>query len=94
MKLSSNSNNFLNKLTKEFIVNEGDVPSPTIFTYIQSLNETLSNMRPKSQSESQRLAIARQHIKEIRKRARRMHEQVQLLEEKLNVLEESKEERA
>ena len=94
MKLSPNSNNFLNKLTKEFIVNEGDVPSPTIFTYIQSLNETLSNMRPKSQSESQRLAIARQHIKEIRKRARRMHEQVQLLEEKLNVLEESKEGKA
>jgi len=94
VKLSPNSNNFLNKLTKEFIVNEGDVPSPTIFTYIQSLNETLSNMRPKSQSESQRLAIARQHIKEIRKRARRMHEQVQLLEEKLNVLEESKEGKA
>ena len=46
------------KMTREFIVNEGNVPSPTIFTYIQSLSETLSNMRPKTQSESQRIAIA------------------------------------
>ena len=81
------------KMTREFIVNEGNVPSPTIFTYIQSLSETLSNMRPKTQSESQRLAIARQHLKEIKRNARKLQEQVHVLEEKLNVLEESKEDK-
>jgi len=86
-----NDRDFFHKMTKEFIVNEGSVPSPTIFTYIQSLSETLSNMKPKTQSESQRLAIARQHIKEIKRNARRLQEQVYVLEEKLNVLEESKE---
>ena len=82
---------FFNKMTRDFIVNEGNTPSPTIFTYIQSLNETLNNMRPKTQSESQRLAIARQHLKEIKRNARRLQEQVGVLQEKLNVLEESKE---
>ncbi len=80
------------KMTREFIVNEGNVPSPTIFTYIQSLSETLSNMRPKTQSESQRIAIARQHLKEIKRNARKLQEQVSVLQEKLSVLEESKEE--
>tara|TARA_Y100000593_G_C4162442_1_gene262716 strand:- start:273 stop:518 length:246 start_codon:yes stop_codon:yes gene_type:complete len=79
-------------MTREFIVNEGNVPSPTIFTYIQSLSETLSNMRPKTQSESQRIAIARQHLKEIKRNARKLQEQVSVLQEKLSVLEESKEE--
>ena len=82
---------FFHKMTKEFIVNEGSAPSPTIFTYIQSLSETLSNMKPKTQSESQRLAIAKQHIKEIKRNARRLQEQVSVLQEKLSVLEESKE---
>jgi hypothetical protein len=94
VKLSPFNGDFFNKMTKDFIVNEGNVPSPTIFTYIQSLSETLSNMRPKTQSESQRLAMAKQHIKEIKRNARKLQEKVQLLEEKLSVLEESKEERA
>tara|TARA_Y100000310_G_C20220160_1_gene595382 strand:+ start:84 stop:329 length:246 start_codon:yes stop_codon:yes gene_type:complete len=81
-------------MTKDFIINEGNPPSPTIFTYIQSLSETLSNMKPKTQSESQRLAIAKQHIKEIKRNARKLQEKVQLLQEKLSVLEESKEEKA
>lgn len=81
------------KMTREFIINEGSVPSPTIFTYIQSLNETLSNMKPKTQSESQRLAIARQHLKEIKRNARKLQEQVSVLQEKLSVLEESKEDK-
>jgi len=89
-----NSNDFFNKITKKFIFNEGNMPSPTIFTYIQSLNETLFNMKPKTQSESQRLAIARQHLKEIKRNARRLQEKVQLLEEKLSILEESKEGKA
>ena len=84
--------NFLNKLTKDFILGEGRASSPTIFTYIQSLSETLANVSARTQTEARRIAIAREHLREIRKGARKLYEQVQVLEEKLNVLEESKEE--
>ena len=84
-------NDFLNRLTRKFIVNEGEIPSPTIFSYIQSLGEALTNMRPKTQTESRRLAMAKIQLKEIKKRARKLQEQVSVLEEKLNVLEEHKE---
>ena len=63
--------NLLNKITKNFILGEGEKPSPSLFTYIQSLSET--------------------HLKEIKKGAKRLYEEVQLLEERLNILEESKE---
>tara|TARA_Y100000593_G_C4303932_1_gene334782 strand:- start:2240 stop:2506 length:267 start_codon:yes stop_codon:yes gene_type:complete len=82
---------FLNKLTKKFIVSEGNPLSPTIFSYIQSLGESLSNMNPKTQSESRRLSIAREHLREIRRKARHLQERVQVLEEQVRVLEESKE---
>lgn len=82
---------FFNKMTKEFIVNEGGTPSPTIFSYIQSLGESLSNMKSRTQSETRRLSIAREHLREIRKKARQLQEQVLLLEDQVRVLEESKE---
>ncbi len=83
--------NFLNKLTKRFITNEGSLPTPTIFSYIQSLSEGLLNMKPRTQTESRRLSIAKEHLREIRKKARQLQERVQLLEEQVSVLEESKE---
>ena len=38
----------LNKMTREFIVNEGQVNGPDIHSYIQSLAEILQGMKPKS----------------------------------------------
>ena len=83
--------NLLNKITKNFILGEGEKPSPSLFTYIQSLSETLSNIRARTQTDARRLSIAREHLKEIKKGAKRLYEEVQLLEERLNILEESKE---
>ena len=82
---------FLDRLTRKFIVNEGEAPISTIFSYIQSLGEALANMSPRTQTESRRIAMARIQLKEIKKRARKLQEQVNVLEEKLNVLEEQKE---
>jgi hypothetical protein len=84
--------NLLNKIAKQFMLNEGEVPSANILTYVQSLQETLSNMKPRTQTESRRLNIARMHLKEIKRSARKLHERVSVLEEKLSILEESKEE--
>ena len=60
-----------------------------VFVYIQGLQEIIAKLKPKSMTEKRRLAIASQHIKEVRKHARRMQNRVDLLEEKLNILEEA-----
>ena len=62
-----------------------------ILTYVQALSETIANMRPRSQAEGRRLAMAKQQLKEIKKFAKRMQEQINVLEERVNVLEEIKE---
>jgi hypothetical protein len=79
------------KLTKEFLINEGQLPDANILTYVQALSETIANMKPRSQAEGRRLAVARQQLKEIKKFAKRMQEQINVLEERVNVLEEIKE---
>ena len=79
------------KMTKNFLLYEGCVPDATILTYVQALSETIANMKPRTQSESRRLAMAKQQLKEIKKMARRMQEQITVLEERVNVLEEIKE---
>ena len=60
-----------------------------IFMYIQSLQEIVAQLRPKSMAEKHRLSMVAQHLKEVRKYARRMQNKVDLLEEKLNILEEA-----
>jgi prophage DNA circulation protein len=79
------------KLTKQFLVNEGQLPDANIMTYVQALSETIANMKARSQAEGRRLTMAKQQLKEIKKMARRMQEQITVLEERVNVLEEIKE---
>ena len=61
----------------------------TIFTYIQGLEEIISNLRPRTITERRRMSLAKQHLREVKRYARRMQNEVGLLEEKLNILEES-----
>ena len=82
---------FLDRMTRKFIVNEGNTSTATIFSYIQSLSESLANMTPRTQTESRRVSMAKVQLKEIKKMARKLQEQVSVLEERLNVLEEQKE---
>ena len=82
--------NFFDKMTKDFVINEREVPLPTILSYIQSLSETLTNMTPRTQTEARRLSVAKIHLKEVRKMAKKLQERVQVLEEQVNILEEEK----
>ena len=79
------------KMTKDFLLHEGQIPEANILTYIQALSEVIANMKPKTQSEGRRLSMAKQQLKEIKKMAKRMREQITVLEERVNVLEEIKE---
>ena len=78
----------LNKDWNRFILGES-VEDRNIFTYLQGLQEIISNIRPKSITEERRIALAKQHLKEARRSARKMQNELQLLEERLNILEES-----
>ena len=66
------------------------VTEKTIFTYIQGLQEVINNLQPKTVKEKNRLTLAKQHLQEIRRQARRMLNENAELQEKLTLLEENK----
>jgi hypothetical protein len=76
-----------NNLTRRFLLGEERSKS-SIFTYIQGLQETLTNFTPRSKTESRRVSIAREQLREIKRYARKLQNEVELLQEKLNILEE------
>ena len=78
----------LDKAWKDFL-NES-VDEKTIFTYIQGLQEIISNLKPRTMTEKRRLQIAKTHLREVKRFARRMENDMIVLQEKLNILEESR----
>ena len=78
----------LNRDWSRFIMGES-LDDRNIFTYLQGLQEIISNIKPKSMTEERRLALAKQHLKEACRSARKMQNELQILEERLNILEES-----
>ena len=80
MSLNSDWQNFLHESLDE----------KTIFTYIQGLEEIISNLKPRSMTEKRRMSLARQHLREVKRYARRMQNDMSVLQEKLSILEESK----
>ena len=80
MSLNSDWQNFLNESLDE----------KNIFTYIQGLQEIISNLKPRTMTEKRRLQIAKTHLREVKRFARRMETEMSVLQEKLNILEESK----
>lgn len=80
MSINSSWSNFITE----------SVTEKNIFTYIQGLQEVISNLRPKTVSEQNRLALAKQHLREVRRHARRIMNENANLQERLTLLEENK----
>ena len=80
MSLNSEWRNFLNESLDE----------KTIFTYIQGLQEIITNLKPRTMTEKRRISLANQHLREVKRYARRLQNENQVLQEKLNIIEESK----
>lgn len=80
VSLNSDWQNFLNESLDE----------KTIFTYIQGLEEIISNLKPRTMTEKRRMSLAKQHLREVKRYARRLQNENTILQEKLNILEESK----
>jgi chromosome segregation ATPase len=83
-------NQLLNKITKNFILNEGK--SPTFSVWIQSLQDNLNSLRPKTTSDKRRVELMKHQLTELRRITRRMDEQIKKLEEEVNFLQENKNE--
>ena len=80
MSLDSQWKNFLNE----------NLDEKNIFTYIQGIQEIISNLKPKTMTEKRRLQLAKTHLREVKRFARRMQNDMSVLQEKVNILEESK----
>jgi hypothetical protein len=81
VSLNSTWRNFLNE----------NLDEKTIFTYIQGLEEVISNLKPRTMTEKRRMSLAKQHLREVKRYARKMQSNIEILNEKLSILEESKE---
>jgi hypothetical protein len=78
----------LNRNWKSFMLNEG-LEERNIFTYLEGLQEFVSYMKPRSMKERRRLQLAKEHLREVRRYTRKMQNELQILEERLTILEES-----
>lgn len=74
-------------ITRNFLLGESreDLNPAAI---MQSLRETLSNLRPASRTDQNRIEVAKSHLNELTRSFRRMQEQMAIMEEKLKILEE------
>lgn len=81
--------------TKRFLMGEAFQKSPSLKAYIQSLQETLDSLSPRTKGDARKLEVAKSHIREVNRQVRRLEENISLLEnenkelnERLNILEE------
>jgi hypothetical protein len=78
------------KITRRFLMGEA-VGKPDAFSYLQSLEEALNSINPRSIKNGNRLKVAQEHLRNIRKEVRSLNNQVTMLQEQINILEENKE---
>ena len=77
----------LNRQWREFVLEES-LADKDIFSYIQALEEYIKYSKPRTLTEKRRLSVAKQNLKEVKRFARRMEGKIEVLQEKLNILEE------
>ncbi len=79
----------LRTMTKRFIMSEGAKKLVDWKSLVQSIDETLSSLNPKSLRDSRRIELAKHNLKEVKSHLRRANERVETLEEQLRILEEN-----
>jgi hypothetical protein len=72
----------------KFIRSEGKFTEPSLKSYIQSLQETLSLMEAKTMREARRIEMAKESLSGIRRHTRRLEEKNELLESQVKTLQE------
>jgi len=77
------------RMTREFLLGESRPPS--LASYIQSVSEVLESVTPSTQRDQRKIEVAKANLQEVRRYTRRLQERASVLEEQIQVLEESKE---
>lgn len=87
----------LHKAIRKFTLGEGITKEPSMMSYLQTLEEVVSNVSPRNQADARRLEMAleairgtRRHYKRLKEENAKLMEQNSSLEEQLKVLEENK----
>ena len=78
----------LNDQWQKFLLDE-NISEKTIFTYIQGLTEIIANIKPRTMTEKRRLSLAEGHLREVKRYARKMQNNIDLLQEPVDVLKEA-----
>ena len=78
----------LRNLTKRFIMNESIKVEP--LASIQALYDIVTNVRVSNKRDENRMQVAKEHLRSIRRNFRSLNEKVNSLEEELNILKEEK----
>jgi len=78
-----------NKMTRDFLSGQTlDESKADVWVYIQSVMESLHGLSPRTKAGERKIALALEHMKNIRRHTRRLEERVRVLEESVQVLEE------
>jgi hypothetical protein len=80
--------NFLNNLTKSFILNETLKVDPS--ASVQALYDIVSNIRVINKRDTNRISLAKEHLRGIKRHLRSLNERIDSLETELNLLKEEK----
>ena len=80
-----------NRMTKKFLLGEWNTKA-SINSRLSSIKEALQSLKPRTVKEQQRVELALENLTHIRREHRKLQEQVNVLEERLQILEEGKEE--
>ena len=78
----------LDKIVRDFILNEGDNSLPTLKSRISTLQEMVSSIIGKNITEQRKLEIIREQVSNIKKEVRRLEERNLFLEEENQLLHE------
>jgi len=79
----------MNNITRRFLLGE-QKGGAGIMSRFLALEETLAALNPHTQTNSRRVEIAREHLREMKKEFRKLEEEKNSLQERLNLLEEDK----
>ncbi len=81
--------NHLNKLTKKFILNENLLKIDPVAS-VQALYDIVTSVRVTNKRDTNRINLAKEHLRGIKRHLRQLNEKVSNLEEELKLLKEEK----
>jgi len=78
----------IRKITKQFLLNENFKVEAA--ASVQALYDIVSSIRVTNKRDNNRISLAKEHLRGIKRQLRSLNERIESLEEELNLLKEEK----